>query len=92
MQRDSGLAEDGRKAGSPFVLPPSRAEAWRRNLRLAVFGPFARKVIGLSALTAAGQLSFVVALPVLADFIRRPISGYSRSTCRSSTSAALSSA
>ena len=65
MQRDSGLAEDGAKAGSPFVLPPSRTEAWRRNLRLAVFGPFARKVIGLSALTAAGQLSFVVALPVL---------------------------
>jgi O-antigen/teichoic acid export membrane protein len=30
-----------------------------------VFGPFARKVMGLSALTAAGQASFVLALPFL---------------------------
>ena len=29
------------------------------------FGPFARKAMGLSALTALGQASFVVALPVL---------------------------
>jgi O-antigen/teichoic acid export membrane protein len=33
--------------------------------RSRAFGPFARKAMGLSALTALGQASFVVALPVL---------------------------
>src|SRR5580700_1459504 len=35
------------------------------NMVAAAFGPFARKVMSLSALTALGQASFVIALPVL---------------------------
>jgi len=35
------------------------------NALAAAFGPFARKVMSLSALTAAGQVSFVIALPIL---------------------------
>ena len=38
--------------------------AWSDKLD-AAFGPFARKVMSLSALTAAGQATFVIALPVL---------------------------
>jgi len=37
---------------------------WRQAC-MAVYGSFARKVMSLSALTAAGQLSFLVALPLL---------------------------
>jgi O-antigen/teichoic acid export membrane protein len=37
----------------------------RSNMVAAAFGPFARKVMSLSALTALGQASFVIALPVL---------------------------
>ena len=33
--------------------------------KLTIIGPFARKVMSLSALTAAGQATFVIALPVL---------------------------
>ena len=41
-------------------------EALRASSRaLAAFGPLARKAMSLSALTAAGQASFVIALPLL---------------------------
>jgi O-antigen/teichoic acid export membrane protein len=59
---------------SPESALPFRASATAKAVHAlqgrvdalaATFGPFARKVMGLSALTAAGQVSFVIALPIL---------------------------
>lgn len=47
------------------VAKAARALRWRADATAAAFGPLARKVMSLSALTAAGQASFVIALPVL---------------------------
>lgn len=50
-------------------VAPSRTPVGAAQSRLsavsAAFGPLARKTINLSALTAAGQFSFVLALPIL---------------------------
>ena len=56
-------------ASLPFRIFPAwravQALRARSNMVAAAFGPFARKVMSLSALTALGQASFVIALPVL---------------------------
>ena len=65
------MSPSGRAPGAS--LPFRAFPAWRAALALrarsnmvaAAFGPFARKVMSLSALTALGQASFVIALPVL---------------------------
>ncbi len=57
---------------TPYTAPPLRGflaakapGALCRNRYSSAFGPFARKAVSLSALTALGQASFVVALPLL---------------------------
>lgn len=66
MPRPSGRAPDAALPPREFLawgfLPALRA-GWRALA--GSFGPLARKVMSLSALTAAGQASFVIALPVL---------------------------
>jgi O-antigen/teichoic acid export membrane protein len=65
------MSPSGRAPGT--ALPFRTLPAWRAvqalrarsNMVAALFGPFARKVMGLSALTALGQASFVIALPAL---------------------------
>jgi O-antigen/teichoic acid export membrane protein len=65
------MSPSGRAAGAslPFRTFPAwrvvQALRARSNMVAAAFGPFARKVMSLSALTALGQASFVIALPVL---------------------------
>jgi O-antigen/teichoic acid export membrane protein len=65
------MSPSGRAPGAslPFrAFPAGRAAQAlraRSNMVAAAFGPFARKVMSLSALTALGQASFVIALPVL---------------------------
>jgi hypothetical protein len=62
------------------ALPSRNFLAWRfvHALRAGLhalagsFGPLARKVMSLSALTAAGQASFVIALPVLSRLYTPP--------------------
>ena len=62
----SGRAPDATlpPRGSAARLPVHVFRA-QTNALAAAFGPFARKVMSLSALTAAGQVSFVIALPIL---------------------------
>lgn len=65
------MSPSGRAPG--VSLPLRTFPAWRAvqalrarsNMVAAAFGPFARKVMSLSALTALGQASFVIALPML---------------------------
>ncbi|HJY48257.1 MAG TPA: hypothetical protein VJ349_06400, partial [Stellaceae bacterium] len=65
------MSPSGRAPG--VSLPLRTFPAWRAvqalrarsNMVAAAFGPFARKVMSLSVLTALGQASFVIALPVL---------------------------
>ena len=65
------MSPRGRAPGAslPFRTFPAwraaQALRARSNMVAAAFGPFARKVMSLSALTALGQASFVIALPVL---------------------------
>src|SRR5580693_5800488 len=65
------MSPSGRTPGAslPFRAFPAwraaQALRARSNMVAAAFGPFTRKVMSLSALTALGQASFVIALPVL---------------------------
>ena len=64
------MAPSGRASNSALRFRRFAAwksgEALRASSRaLAAFGPLARKAMSLSALTAAGQASFVIALPLL---------------------------
>jgi O-antigen/teichoic acid export membrane protein len=66
MRYDNGLVEEGGSPRRRFApLLSSRIVTMPRDALSTLLGPFARKVVSLSALTAAGQLSFVVALPIL---------------------------
>src|ERR1700730_9836920 len=65
------MSPSGRAPGASLPFRPfpagraAQAFRARSNMVAAAFGPFARKVMSLSALTALGQASFVIALPVL---------------------------
>jgi O-antigen/teichoic acid export membrane protein len=62
----SGRAPDAALWSRRFAAwKSSRALRPRWDALAAAFGPLSRKVMSLSALTAAGQASFVIALPVL---------------------------
>jgi lipopolysaccharide/colanic/teichoic acid biosynthesis glycosyltransferase/O-antigen/teichoic acid export membrane protein len=68
-QIESTMRRDSASPPSPIVASAATTVASRVHAavlaRARSMGPLARKTIGLSALTAAGQLTFVMALPLI---------------------------